>query len=141
MQIMKENIIYRLTEENFSWLPVFPKKGDRIFLRGDLGAGKTTISRHIISTLLGLEMSIKSPTYVYYNKYEQNIYHFDLYRLKDYDDFVNIGWEEILDNPDNICLIEWPELLVGRYNPTIDVTIIKTEAENERELRIEFSER
>lgn len=113
-----------------------PKKGDRVFLRGDLGAGKTTISKHIISSLLGVEMPVKSPTYVYYNRYGANIYHFDLYRLNSYDDFVNIGGEEILDNPENICLIEWPEFLDGRYEPTIDVTIKKTQKEGEREVVI-----
>jgi tRNA threonylcarbamoyladenosine biosynthesis protein TsaE len=90
MQIMQKKIIYTLTKENISQLPIFPIKGDRVFLRGDLGAGKTTISRHIISTLLGIETPVKSPTYIYYNKYGENIYHFDLYRLQSYDDFVNI---------------------------------------------------
>lgn len=133
---MYNKISYILTKENFSWLPIFPTKGDRVFLRGDLGAGKTTISKHIISSLLGVPTSVKSPTYIYYNKYGDNIYHFDLYRLRSYDDFVNIGGEEILDNPKNICLIEWPELLAGRYEPTIDVTILKTEVEDEREIII-----
>jgi tRNA threonylcarbamoyladenosine biosynthesis protein TsaE len=80
-------------------------------LCGDLGAGKTTISKYIIQSLLGKEVAVKSPTYIYYNKYGENIYHFDLYRLQSYDDFVNIGGEEILDNPANICIIEWPEIL------------------------------
>lgn len=79
---------------------------------------------------------MKSPTYIYYNKYGDHIYHFDLYRLQTYDDFVNIGGEEILDNPENICLIEWPELLEGRYKPMIDVKIWKTEKEDEREVCI-----
>ncbi|NCP76999.1 tRNA (adenosine(37)-N6)-threonylcarbamoyltransferase complex ATPase subunit type 1 TsaE [bacterium] len=89
-----------------------------------------------MSSLLGIETPVKSPTYIYYNKYGQNIYHFDLYRLQSYDDFVNIGGEEILDNPENICLIEWPELLVGRYDPTIDIEILKTNKEDEREIHI-----
>ena len=61
--------------------------------------------------MLGIETPVKSPTYVYYNKYGENVYHFDLYRLGSYDDFVNIGGEEILDDRENICLVEWPELL------------------------------
>jgi len=136
MQIMQRNIINTLKKEDFSWLPIHPKRGDRIFLRGDLWAGKTTISRYLVSSLLGIETPVKSPTYIYYNKYGQNIYHFDLYRLQSYDDFVNIGGEEILDNPENICLIEWPELLVGRYDPTIDIEILKTNKEDEREIHI-----
>ncbi|MDD5197425.1 MAG: tRNA (adenosine(37)-N6)-threonylcarbamoyltransferase complex ATPase subunit type 1 TsaE [Candidatus Gracilibacteria bacterium] len=133
---MQEKIIYTLTKENLSGLPISPKKGERIFLRGDLGSGKTTLSRHIISSLLGTQTPVKSPTYIYYNRYGENIYHFDLYRLQSYDDFVNIGGEEILDNLENICLIEWPELLAERYEPTIDIEILKTEKEDERKLGI-----
>lgn len=138
MQIMQKKITYTLTKETFSSFPVLPEKGDRVFLRGDLGAWKTTLSRHIISTLLGVPTAVKSPTYIYYNKYGTNIYHFDLYRMHSYDDFVNIGGEEILGNPNNICLIEWPELLAWRYESTIDIEIIKTEREDEREVEILF---
>lgn len=90
----------------------------------------------MISSLLGKNTAVKSPTYVYYNRYGDHIYHFDLYRLGSYEDFVNIGGEEILDNPENICLVEWPELLEGKYDPTVDVSILKTENEHERELTI-----
>jgi tRNA A37 threonylcarbamoyladenosine biosynthesis protein TsaE len=51
---------------------------------------------------------------------------------------VNIGWEEILDNTDNICLIEWPELLIWKYSPTIALVITKTEVEDERGVEIEL---
>lgn len=136
MQIMQDKMMYILTKEKLSGFPIWPKKGERIFLRWDLGAGKTTLSKHIISTLLSTSIAVKSPTYTYYNRYEQNIYHFDLYRLHNYDDFVNIWGEEILDNPDNICLIEWPEILEGRYKPTIDIQILKTEKEDERKVYI-----
>ena len=136
MQIMQQKNTYNLTKDNFSWLCIFPKKGDRIFLRGDLGAWKTTISKYIISILLGEATSVKSPTYIYYNKYGENIYHFDLYRIRDYDDFINIGGEEILDNTENICLIEWPELLEWKYHATIDVEISKTHKEDERTVKI-----
>ncbi|MDD2917225.1 MAG: tRNA (adenosine(37)-N6)-threonylcarbamoyltransferase complex ATPase subunit type 1 TsaE [Candidatus Gracilibacteria bacterium] len=133
---MQKKISHILKKEDFSSFPIVPKIGDRVFLRGDLGAGKTTLSRYIISTLLDKEIAVKSPTYVYYNRYGANVYHFDLYRLKSYDDFVNIGGEEILDNPDNICLIEWPEIIMDRYEPTVDIEILKTEKEDEREARI-----
>lgn len=133
---MQDKITYTLTKENFPGFPVLLKEGDRIFLRGDLGAGKTTLSKYFISRLLGEEVPVKSPTYMYYNRYGGNIYHFDLYRLRSYDDFVNIGGEEILDDERNICIIEWPELLSGRYDPTIDIEMRKTEKEDEREVAI-----
>lgn len=61
-----------------------------IFLYGDLGAGKTTLSSKIIQALLpDKDIQVTSPTYVYYNIY-QDITHFDLYRLENYDGFVSI---------------------------------------------------
>jgi tRNA threonylcarbamoyladenosine biosynthesis protein TsaE len=54
---------------------------------------------------------VRSPTYTYYQKYSTSIYHFDLYRLEDYDTFVSIGGEEILGDSCTITLIEWPEIL------------------------------
>ena len=109
--------------------------GDRVYLYGDLGSGKTTFSGAIISKLLGKKSVIKSPTYVYYRKYEPNIYHFDLYRIEDYDAFVAIGGEEIFENPDAICLVEWPEMVESRYKPTIKIHLQKTEDELTRDHR------
>ena len=136
MQIMQQKFTYMLTRENFWSIPIVPQPGDRIFLRWDLGAGKTTLSKYLISLYLGEKIAVKSPTYTYYNRYGADIYHFDLYRLQSYDDFVNIGGEEILDNPSNICIIEWPEFLADKYEPTIDIELLKTDREDERELRI-----
>jgi tRNA threonylcarbamoyladenosine biosynthesis protein TsaE len=61
-----------------------------IFLYGDLAAGKTTLSKHIIQNILGVQQDVISPTYTYYNKYREGVYHFDLYRLKNYDQFFAI---------------------------------------------------
>lgn len=112
------------------------KKWDIIFLYWDLWAGKTTLTSHIIRNILKLNEKIKSPTYIHYKKYRENIYHFDLYRLEKYSEFINIGWEEILDNPENISIIEWPELLENVYKPTYKIYLKKTENEDEREIRI-----
>jgi len=106
-----------------------------IFLRWNLWAWKTTLSKHILNNLLWINEDITSPTYTYYNKYWNN-YHFDLYRLKNYDDFFAIWWEEILDNNDWIILIEWPEIIEKYYKADIIINIIKTETENEREIEI-----
>lgn len=107
-----------------------------IFLSWDLAAGKTTLSKHIINNLLNIEESVTSPTYTYYNKYGKNIYHFDLYRLNNYDEFVQIWGEEILDNPENICIVEWPGILKEYFTPTHDIFLHKTENEDERILEI-----
>lgn len=112
------------------------KPWDIIFLHWDLASWKTTLSKHIINNLLWIKSDVISPTYTYYNKYGNNIYHFDLYRLNNYDEFFAIGWEEILDNPENISIIEWPEIIKSNFKPTIQIYIRKTENELEREIEI-----
>ncbi len=109
---------------------------DIIFLHWDLASGKTTLSKHIIGNILWVSNEVISPTYTYYNKYGENIYHFDLYRLSHYDEFFAIGWEEILENSNNISLIEWPEIIGTYFSPTIEIFLRKTQKENEREIEI-----
>jgi tRNA threonylcarbamoyl adenosine modification protein YjeE len=63
--------------------------GDRIFLRGDLGSGKSTFVRALLRHhLKDSALVVRSPTYTYYQKYEHNIYHFDLYRIESLDDLL-----------------------------------------------------
>lgn len=83
--------------------------GAIIFLRGDLGTGKTTFAK-AFAKALGTDA--KSPSFGLVNIYEgdQVISHLDLYRLKSYEEALGIGIEEILDG-DSIKLIEWPEIL------------------------------
>ena len=111
-----------------------------IYLKWDLWAWKTTISKHIINNLLWVKESVTSPTYTYYNKYiwknDVVIYHFDLYRLKNYDEFFSIWWESILDDNNWIILVEWPELIEKYYKANIEIEINKTQLENEREIII-----
>lgn len=93
-------------------LPIIKNK-KIITLSGTLGAGKTTLVQHL-SKALGVEDPISSPTYTYMNSYSTpsyTIYHFDLYRLSTYEEFVNAGFDEYLTLPDSLCLIEWPEIL------------------------------
>jgi len=109
-----------------------------VFLYWDLASGKTTLSKNIINSYFKKDKNVTSPTYTYYQKYD-NIYHFDLYRLENYEEFVNIWWEEILDNPNNICLIEWPEILEKYYSPEIKIFLNKLEDENKREIEIFYT--
>jgi len=114
---------------------------DIIFLYWDLASGKTTFSKHIINDILKVKKEVTSPTYTYYNKYEKNIYHFDLYRLSNYDEFFVIGWEEILKNPENICIIEWPEILKNYFKPTIEIYFKKTNNELERKIKVIYNKK
>ncbi len=79
------------------------------FYLGDLGSGKTKFTEGFLS-YFGLEEEISSPTFTIVNEYHannQNIYHFDVYRLSSSDEFYAIGGEQYFDN--GICLIEWGE--------------------------------
>ncbi len=108
-----------------------------VFLKGDLWSWKTTLSKYILNNILNIKDNITSPTYVYYNKYWEN-YHFDLYRLKNYDEFFAIWGEEILDNNNWIILIEWPDIIEKYYTADIIINISKTDNEDEREINITY---
>ena len=92
-----------------------------IFLEGNLGMGKTTLSRGVLFAY-GHTGAVKSPTYTLVEPYEFSagkVFHFDLYRLEDINEAYNFGIEEYLDS-DNWKLIEWPEkiesILFDDYN-------------------------
>ncbi len=129
---MREKKIYTLEELDALRL-ILPESGV-VFLRGDLWAGKTTLSQKILSQR-GVESAITSPTYVYYNQYGDDT-HFDLYRVGDYEHFVSIWWEEILDNTDGLVLVEWPEILEPYYTADIDISLKKID-DTTREMSIE----
>lgn len=111
------------------------KKPCLIFLKWDLWAGKTTLAKHILNDILWIEGELTSPTYTYYNKYLDN-YHFDLYRINNYDEFFAIWWEEILDNNSWVILVEWPEIIEKYYSPDLEIILKKTENSEEREIKI-----
>ena len=111
------------------------KKPCLIFLKWDLWAGKTTLAKHILNDILWIEGEVTSPTYTYYNKYLDN-YHFDLYRINNYDEFFAIWWEEILDNNSWVILVEWPEIIEKYYSPDLEIILKKTENSEEREIKI-----
>ena len=85
--------------------------GDVIVLSGELGSGKTKFVQGILEHF-NLANEISSPTFTIVNEYiadKINIYHFDVYRLEDSDEFFAIGGEEYFSK--GICLIEWGELI------------------------------
>ena len=114
------------------------KKGDIIVLCGELGSGKTKFTEGFLS-YFGLEDEISSPTFTIVNEYSKNdinIYHFDVYRLEDLDEFYAIGGTDYFDN--GICLIEWGELIEPILSKYIKINISKdSENENIRYLTIE----
>jgi tRNA threonylcarbamoyladenosine biosynthesis protein TsaE len=83
------------------------KKGDRIVLNGDLGAGKTFFIKAAL-TSIGIT-NVNSPSFAivneYHNKY--HICHFDFYRLKNTAELFDIGWQDYVNDDDSIIFIEW----------------------------------
>ena len=112
------------------------KPGDMIFLYGELGTGKTTLVRSLISQLSGREMLVTSPTYTYYQVYPGNMFHFDLYRCQTYEDIIRIGAEEILDRDDGVCFVEWPEILKPVFSPSHEVRLSHIDDANMRSVKI-----
>ena len=115
------------------------KAGDIIILSGELGSGKTKFTQGVLRHF-GLENEISSPTFTIVNEYntkDVNIYHFDLYRLSDIDEFYAIGGEEYLSN--GICIFEWGEMLEEILKKNyIKITFKKSDEEyNYREIYIE----
>lgn len=83
-------------------------------LSGDLGAGKTTFTQ-VVAKELGIKNKINSPTFVIIKRYAikyksfDNFFHIDAYRLKSEKELLHLNWKEIISNPKNLILLEWPE--------------------------------
>lgn len=116
-----------------------------IGLRGDLGAGKTTFTQ-ICAKLLEITNTVTSPTFVILKKYKLGekvlggkfsfLIHIDAYRLKSGEELSAIGWQEIISDPKNLVMIEWPELVADAM-PTNTIYIdFKHVDETTREITI-----
>ena len=98
-----------------------------VFLEGELGSGKTTLIKQLCKEL-GFKNQVTSPTFPLLNIYknnDKNIYHADLYRLKNIDEINELGFYEIMENNDWF-FVEWPELLYG----VIDFSYTKIKIKN-----------
>ena len=109
---------YKFMANNEQETKLFAKKlasklqlGDVIVLSGELGSGKTKFTEGILS-FFNLDNEISSPTFTIVNEYDTAafpIYHFDVYRLEDFDEFLAIGGDEYFEK--GVCIIEWGEII------------------------------
>ena len=96
--------------------------GEIYFLRGDLGAGKTTFSRMFINSIfdkykIQRPQTIKSPSFpvmINYSLIDYEIFHYDFYRIKNINEMAEIDFFENLKK--NISIIEWPDIILNNYN-------------------------
>ena len=89
------------------------QKGQVIALKGDLGSGKTTFSQGIAEGL-GIEQHVGSPTFKLVSEYvveDLKLYHVDCYRLNNFEEFLNLGGENLLLPDNGITLIEWANII------------------------------
>jgi len=106
-----------------------------IELHGELGAGKTTLVRHLLRAL-GVQGRIKSPTYAVVEPYELpnfNIWHFDFYRFSDPREWEDAGFRDIFASP-GLKLAEWPEK-AGALLPRADL-VIRLEVQGDESRRV-----
>jgi tRNA threonylcarbamoyl adenosine modification protein YjeE len=107
-----------------AWAADFAKKLKApvvVALHGDLGMGKSEIARTVIQTLRGADTVVPSPTFTIVQSYD-GISHFDLYRLTDASELVEVGLQHAMEN--DITLIEWPEIASDMLpNDTIHIYI------------------
>lgn len=137
-----ETFIAKNEQDTINFAEKFAKNlkiGDIVVLTGELGSGKTKFVQGVLKHF-GIENEISSPTFTIVNEYnadDVNIYHFDVYRLEDSDEFYAMGGDEYFSN--GICLIEWGEMIEDILpKPYTKITFSKNNDDvNYRELKIE----
>ncbi len=117
------------------------KNHDIIFFEGGLGMGKTAFSQGLCDGLL-INTTATSPTFSIVNHYEgdeNNLFHFDMYRIENEDQLYNIGFYDYLDY-DGILAIEWSENIKDFFNDYNIKVVFKKLSETKREITIEERE-
>ncbi len=133
-QVLRDEAATLQAGQRFSrYLPI----GFTVFLHGDLGAGKTTFIRGVLQGL-GYQGKVKSPTYTLVEPYELpdvTLYHFDLYRLIDEEEWEEAGFRDYF-NASSICMIEWPEKAQSLL-PSADIEVHLLHQPDGREIQFQ----
>lgn len=117
-----------------------------VWLSGDLGAGKTTLTRYWLQAM-GHTGAVKSPTFTLVEPYRitqadgtiKPVYHADLYRLNDPEELEFIGFSEYQDEPNSLVIIEWASRAAGYLTPPHAIIDIKRLDDEQREVTISFA--
>lgn len=112
--------------------------GDAVLLNGDLGAGKSVFARGIARGM-GVTGAMPSPTFTLMIPYEaggRRLYHFDLYRLSDPDEYYAAGLDEFVGG-DGVAVVEWPEMAELDPYPALRVAIARMQGDEDRAITIE----
>ncbi|OHB17045.1 MAG: tRNA (adenosine(37)-N6)-threonylcarbamoyltransferase complex ATPase subunit type 1 TsaE [Candidatus Zambryskibacteria bacterium RIFOXYD2_FULL_43_10] len=93
-------------------------KATVVVLQGELGSGKTAFAK-ALGKMMGINEHIVSPTFVIMKSYNidwkgfKKLIHVDAYRIESESELLNLGWNELVENPQHLILIEWPERVEG----------------------------
>ena len=122
-------------EETIKWAREYAKTlraGDVVLLEGEMGAGKTVLSKGI-ALGLGITSEVTSPTYAYINSYQNKLFHFDCYRVESEAFAEGLGFSEYFDMG-GICLVEWSENIKGLLPRNVKRVVISGNG-NSREIK------
>jgi len=117
------------------------RPGSFLALRGDLGGGKTCLTRGVVASLAPQSSGlVASPTYAIMNSYPGStpVYHFDFYRLTCEDDIAELGFEEYFYG-DGVCVVEWSERLAGLLPSDILTLLFEYAGDDRRTITITSS--
>ena len=142
MKYVSENLeeTEKIANDFVSTLVPKSDKATVVGLYGNLGAGKTTLTQ-FIAKAFGVEEGITSPTFVLEKIYEltnqkfTHLIHIDAYRIEKSSELLHLGWNDIISDPANIVLIEWPERVEDILSEHIRVNLSHV-SENSREIEI-----
>lgn len=113
-----------------------------VTLHGELGAGKTTFTQGLLAAF-GVSELVTSPTFMLVHRYPltgkfSNAYHVDAYRLGEKAELQSLGLEEALADPDNLIVVEWPEIGGATFVPTVDITFAHGATPDERTITVNW---
>jgi len=116
-----------------------------LFLKGDLGSGKTAFAKKI-AHVLGIQETVTSPTFVVMKEYQetnhswiQRLVHIDAYRLNNKSELEYLKWDSYLRDPHTLILVEWPEMVEGVDQGSAARTLSFQLSENQKERAIQIT--